>query len=246
MTRKLFMIAMVGAAGAAHAAPELQIVSEELGGVQVEADFGSDSDFAFDADFALANPREYSISRASTPDLLGPGIDEVRSSASMTSAFSSTGLSISSVMSGAVVTNDTYDGTNPADRASAYATVQHEATILLTEDASVRIRVNGLVDTSFANTEYRHEVVFSGESLALTSIGTEDGSSALPPFDVTLDLQAGEYSYEFIQYIGDSGFPNSDGYYWDSTLDFSFEIVPAPSAAGLFGLAGLTAARRRR
>jgi len=248
MTRCTIAAGLLAAAGAAHAAPELLIETDDFGGVQSTIRVGEQApEQVFDADFALTNPRTYTVNESADPADLGPGIDSVFVNGSFTSEFSSTAVSLSSSMTGAVVTNDLYDPSDDSNFASAVGQALHSATITLTDNALVRIRITGSVDTNIANTDFGHRVVLSGASLSEFVVGFEDNTTSQPTFDAIVALDAGSYSWEYTQQFGDfSALPPVDGYFWDTSLGFSFEIVPAPGAAAIFGLGGLALTRRRR
>jgi len=240
------LAAMVG--GAAQAAPEL-VIGDDNGFADVlnryfDGGLQGDSDGTSGA--FLANPGTYSYAAMIPTENLGPGIDGAFSTASLTSSFSSTGFSFVTHTAGEVDTNENFEEV-AANLATARGRTSHTGSVTLTEDAMVRIRIDGSVISSEPNTEWAHRVAFSGEGLSPIVIGMEDNTTA-SSFDVTLDLAAGEYSWElFASFgVGSASYSPPEGYSWDASLDFSFEIVPAPGAAALFGLGGLAAARRRR
>jgi len=241
------LMAMVG--GAAQAAPEL-VIGDDNGFADaqnryvVEGTFMNDA--LGDAGAYLANPGVRSYSNTVASENLASGIDSLFANASIESAFSSTGFSFMTTTSGAVDTNENYNEDGVENFATARGRAGHNGSVTLTEDTMVRIRVDGSVTSSEPNTEWAHRVELSGGSLSPIVIGLEDNTT-VASFDQTLSLSAGVYSWNLFNAFGtQSGFPGADGYSWDSTLNFSFEIVPAPGAAALFGLGGLAATRRRR
>jgi len=239
---------ILAAAGTAHAAPMIQIVEDEGFAFTGVSRFTSTIDRiedGVDEVAFLTDEVNVTFGVAFAADDLGPGVDGAFANASLGASFSSTGFSLAGTTSGAVVTNDLYADTVENFATATGATI-HQGSVTLTEDAMVRIRVAGSADASEPNTEWTHRVEISGGSLSPFVIGLEDSTNG-PSIDTILNLEAGEYSWEFgMDFGANSGFPGANGYSWDSSLEFSFEIIPAPGAAALFGLAGLTATRRRR
>jgi len=232
------LAAMVG--GVAQAAP-MFVVVEDLGGVQITARANGLSREPLDGGEVLRNPGSFGASVAYGAGELGSGIDELFADASMTTSFSDTSFSITSSVSGALTRNAGFDPNNPADEANIVAQGVHEGAVTLTEDAMVRIRVDG-DRTAIDPGAFRVEL--SGPSLAPLSIGLDSQSATAPPFDITVELAAGTYEWFYNHDYGGNAVAGS--YAWDGELSLSFEIVPAPGAAALFGLGGLAATRRRR
>ena len=240
MTRYMIAAGILAAAGTAHAAP-MFVIEDDLGGIQISSRSGSINRNPIDGGEVLRNPGVYSASVSYDASELGPGVDEIFSTGTMTTVSSNTAFSISSTLQGALTLNSAFDPSNPADAASVTGQGVHNGAVTLTEDALVRIRVDGF-QSAIDPQGFRVEL--DGPSLAPLSIGLDTLSNTGVPFDITVFLEAGQYEWAYNHDYGGSA--GQGPYAWDSSLEFSMEIIPAPGATALFGLAGLTATRRRR
>jgi len=255
-SKVMISAAALGVAGAASAAPELQVTRDRWL-VQAVWDTGFDVGPARESvlfkDAALvSNPTMISESWVSNSEDTGDILNEVATSLDFMSSFdSSSGFSVSTSLTSRI------DMVEPLDIFAADAAENFGESVVqvagqfwfnLTEDATVRIRIDGenmYSDNLFG--ELNHEASFDGPSLAPTIFGIgDDDANFAPNFDQIVSLAAGEYRFGLTHEVGGDHFEQLEGYEMLSRLDISFEVVPAPGAAALFGLGGLAAARRRR
>jgi len=248
------LAAMVG--GAAQAAPELQVTRDEWS-VRAVWDTGFESGparelFEMTDEALVTNPVSLSRNWVSDPDDTGDILNEVATSMNFDTTFdSSSGFSIQSALTSRIDMSAPLDIFAP-DAAENYGEsavyMGGQIRFNLTEDASVRIRING--SNMFSDSligDLNHELSFEGPSLASTSFGIgDDDANFFPDFDQVLELAAGEYRFRMSHEALGDHFTQIEGFEMISTLGVSFEIVPAPGGAALFGMGGLVAARRRR
>ena len=254
MTRYMIAAGILAAAGTAHAAPMIELVDEQwtiITDVDAGFDVGPPRTGIQSAFSVLGTPGAFGGSFEVAPGDLGPDVNEVRSSQIVNSMFDGQGFSVTSSATSVIDMENPLDFDDPfvlENFSEARTAVNGGFTINLTEDALVRIAVTGSVDTTIGGSDFRHFASFTGPSLATTKVGLSDGNTSAPPLMFEAELLAGEYFFEFRNDFTDEArndtFP--DGFAYFADLGLSFEIIPAPGATALFGLAGLTATRRRR
>jgi len=245
---------ILAAAGTAHAAPMIQIVDEDWGWfTDVDAQFQQGpprTGVGMDDVMLLTNPINVSYDFTVDAADLGPNVNAISAGLDLSTNYNqNTGFSIQSRTRTNIDMKNPFSFDNPTffeDFSEARSQVAGRIELTLTEDATVRMRVDGFSNID-GNDDIAHRVVvFGGPSLAQFEIGTEPDSTVPLPFDQTIDLLAGDYIFEISngKSVRNDNLP--EGFSHEAELNFSFEIVPAPGATALFGLAGLTATRRRR
>ena len=261
MTRYMIAAGILAAAGTAHAAPMIQILEDEWNWfAEMQVGFnGSVSSISGNEDTLFSPTGSRGDFFVGDPSDFGPKMDAIEAGVSINTAYNAaTGLSMQTSIRSLIEMNAPIDP-NDFDDAPSFGVSQAQVgggvRFVLTENALVRIAVNG--DAVFSDnvaTEFGHRVIMRQltgvPSLATFEAGEEfDEFGQMPlPLDFTLSLAAGEYEIELGNAIReDLVDPTAlSGWSHEASLGFSFEIVPAPGAAALFGLAGLTATRRRR
>jgi len=257
MTRMLTAACVAALAGTALAQPQVLIAEEEwFWNTDVDAGLqqGPPRTGAFGDDVALIGmPGSYGGDFEVAAGDLGPSVNAVSAGLDIATSYdANVGLSIQTASYASIDMASAFDPESPTsgqDYSEARSRVTGRIVVRLTEDATVRFRVEGSTSlTNIGNDEIRHRLrLFAGSpSLPGLEIGTEDSATAMPPFDQTLDLLAGDYIFQFANGFDDDTFEYPEGFDYRGDLDFSFEIVPAPGAAALFGLGGFAAVRRQR
>jgi len=144
----------------------------------------------------------------------------------------------------------------PLDSSSDFA----DSTIQAFGRADIEITETVEVEISFDFNAFNNEpgsILTSQETLltltsdldafADISAGIHDDANITSPFSFTTTLHAGDVVSAIFQF--ENTVLTLDGnQFFDQGIDavFTIEVIPAPGATALFGLAGLTAARRRR
>jgi len=248
-------VAVLGVAGLAQAVPQVQITSESWNWfTDVDAGFNQGpprTGVGGDNAQILSNPGTYGGDFAVAAVDLGPNVNAVSAGVNFTTEFDeNSGFSIRSTGHALIDMESTFDANGPTlfeDFSEARTQLGGNFSVTLTEDATVRLRIDGFVNESAIGDSSAHRVRLTGApTLPLFEVGTEDSATSGVPFDQTIELVAGVYSFEFSDAHSGRNVEFVDGFSRESELNFSFEIIPAPGAVSLFGLAGLTAARRRR